>query len=89
MSVLDNNWRIYKDPTYSRADNLPLMFKPRLPPSAVERLAALEDPVIAERIKKWDEARALGDKFELRSIDFVADEACPRAYPMPRPPSLA
>jgi len=25
------------------------------PPSAVERLAALEDPVIAARIKAWDE----------------------------------
>lgn len=74
--LLNKNWIIYKDPTFPRAD--PLVFRPPLPPSAVERLAALEDPEIAARIKKWDDAQG----FDLRSFDFVADPSLPKAYPI-------
>ena len=82
MSVLNNNWKVYTDPTYPRAD--PLMFSPRFPPSAVERMAALEDPEIAARIKAWDEARArYFASFQFETVDFVADESCPKAYPLP------
>lgn len=73
MSVLDNNWVIYKDPVYPPGS--PLLFRPILPPSAVERLAALEDPEIAERIKKWDE------RHQFKTLDMLPDPAVPNAIP--------
>lgn len=78
--LLGKKWRIYKDPVYP-PDTSPFMFRPLLPPSAVERMAALEDPEIAARIKKWDDARDAEGKFKLTSFDFVADLSLPKAYP--------
>jgi hypothetical protein len=49
----------------------------RWEPSAVDRLAALEDPKLAARIEAWDEARS----FMFEPFDMVADPATPNAIP--------
>ena len=76
MSVLDNKWTVYEDPTYPAGG--PVMFpSSRWEPSAVDRLAALEDPKLAARIEAWDELHS--SQFE--PFDMVPDPATPNAVP--------
>jgi len=49
----------------------------RLEPSAVERLAAIEDPEIKKRVEDWDRRNTL----QLNTLDLVPDPSTPGAVP--------
>lgn len=68
--VLDRRWKVYKDPGGPVSS--------RWEPSAVDRLAALEDPELAARIEEWDKDHPV---FEFTTFDMVSDSATPGAHP--------
>lgn len=60
----------------------PVFPRSRWEPSAVDRLAALEDPELAKRIEAWDEAHPV---YEFTTFDMVAGSATPGCVPQVQP----